>query len=428
MFPRKYAREMTHGNTVSVLRDGDEFFPTLLKQIRAAKYEVIIETFILAEDRVGVDLRKALIAAAQRGVFVAVTVDSWGSFYLKEPYIKELTEANVVFQIYDPQPSMLSFRPKIFRRLHRKLAVIDGAIAHVGGINLCEEHLISIGAMGKRDYSVELTGPVVDHVRELCVSYLQEPPPALPDNISTEASSAALKQFSGCDVAFLHRDNLVNKRDIESAYVLGIKSAEKRIVLANAYFFPSIRLLRALRNADQRGVDVKIIIQGNPDIPFALPAARCLYRYLASANIQIYEYTERPLHGKVAIIDDQWSTVGSSNLDPWSLAMNLEANVFIKSREVNQALTECLLDLEKHSRPADQEIVKKQSALTQFKYKLYYYVLKIVPFLVRWIPNPRPYIVEYRKRMDDRKLHTHGLNRYKIIHKPKLRLLKKLMH
>jgi len=121
------------------------------------------------------------------------------------------------------------------------------------------------------------------------------------------------------------------------------------VVIANAYFFPGYRFIRELRRAARRGVDVRLILQGEPDMAIVKTAATMLYHQLLRAGVRIYEYNRRPLHGKVALMDDEWSTVGSSNLDPLSLALNLEANVIIRDRAFNQHLYERLDHLMQHS-------------------------------------------------------------------------------
>jgi cardiolipin synthase len=135
------------------------------------------------------------------------------------------------------------------------------------------------------------------------------------------------------------RDNRRHMDDIERHYRIAIRAAKKRIVIANAYFFPGYRFIKELKRAARRGVDVRLILQGEPDMPFVKTAASMLYHHLLRAGVKIYEYCERPLHGKVALMDDEWATVGSSNLDPMSLSFNLEANVIIRDRAFNQTLS-----------------------------------------------------------------------------------------
>lgn len=384
------------GNSLRLLKDGDQFFPQLVRRIRHAKKEIFIETFILGEDRIGRLLKKALIAAARRGVWISVTVDSWGTFYLSDDYIQELTDAGIVFQIYDPQPHWFNRRPKLFRRLHRKIVVIDNQYAFVGGINLCREHYQGKGDFVKRDYTVEINGPVVTEIRKLCQVYVRESRKG-PNLV---AGLAAVGGLGDTDVAFVVRDNKRNRSEIEKAYIAAFSRARKRIVIANAYFFPGYRLMRAIRRAAQRGVEVRLILQGDPDIPFALRAARSLYGGLTSDGVKVYEYDVGPLHAKIAIVDDEWSTIGSSNLDPWSLSMNLEANVLIRDRAFNSALHGCLAELSQSSRLVEHSWVRNRGWRSQIRDAVIYHALRHLPRFIDWIPNNPPKIREWRTYVD----------------------------
>lgn len=138
------------------------------------------------------------------------------------------------------------------------------------------------------------------------------------------------------------RDNEEHRDDIERHYLKMLTQARREVIIANAYFFPGYRFLHALRKAARRGVRIKLIIQGEPDMPIVRVGARLLYNYLVKGGVQVFEYRRRPLHGKVALMDDHWATVGSSNLDPLSLSLNLEANVIIHDRHFNQTLRDNL--------------------------------------------------------------------------------------
>jgi cardiolipin synthase len=152
----------------------------------------------------------------------------------------------------------------------------------------------------------------------------------------------AVPLAGGADAMFVARDNWQQRDAIERHYRIALRAAKKRIVIANAYFFPGYRFMKELRRAARRGVDVRLILQGQPDMAFVKTAAMMLYHHLLKAGVRIYEYCDRPLHGKVALMDDEWSTVGSSNLDPMSLALNMEANVIIRDREFNRTLADRL--------------------------------------------------------------------------------------
>jgi cardiolipin synthase len=137
----------------------------------------------------------------------------------------------------------------------------------------------------------------------------------------------------GALAAFVTRDNHFHRDDIERQYRIALRLASERIVIANAYFFPGWRLLKDMRRAARRGVQVDLILQGEADMAIVKTAASMLHAHLVGAGVRVFEYCERPLHGKVAVVDDIWATVGSSNLDPISLGLNLEANVFVRDRE-----------------------------------------------------------------------------------------------
>jgi cardiolipin synthase len=339
-------RRWIPGNRFTLLENGEEFFPRVFAAIANAKREVIVETFILFEDKVGLQLQEALIAAARRGAQVDITVDDWGSPEFSEHFLGALKEAGVRIHAFNPGPRPFGLRPHLLRRMHRKIAVIDREVAFVGGINYSADHLGDFGPEAKQDYSVEIQGPLVAEIHRFCHAALAE---GLRHQrgkrqwwrwrkhmrVSPEHHAAA----GSADALFVVRDNRGHMDDIERHYRIAIRAAKKRIVIANAYFFPGYRFIRELKRAARRGVDVRLILQGQPDMAFVKTAAEMLYHHLLRAGVRIYEYCDRPLHGKVAVMDDEWSTVGSSNLDPMSLVFNLEANVIIRDREFNSTLS-----------------------------------------------------------------------------------------
>ena len=328
------------GNRFRLLENGEEFFPAVFDAIRHAKREVIIETFILFDDTVGSELRDVLIETAKRGVSVDLTVDGYGSPDLSDGYIAGLTAAGVRLHVFDPCPRLFGvLRIKLFRRLHRKLVVVDGAKAFVGGINYSADHLGEYGPQAKQDYAVEVEGPLVAQIHRLARSTLPSTGPRWPFRRTTAAEPAP--SWAGDALGMLViRDNDRHPNDIERHYRAAIRAARREVVIANAYFFPGWRLLNEMRKAARRGVAVKLIVQGKPDMQIVSVAARLLYPDLLADGVAVHEYCRRPLHGKVALVDDEWCTVGSSNLDPLSLALNLEANVIIRHRGFSQELRE----------------------------------------------------------------------------------------
>jgi len=321
---------------VQLLINGEQYYPRVFEAMAQAREEILLETFIIFDDKVGQQLQQVLIDAARRGVRVEVAVDGYGTADLPAGFISAMTDAGVSFHAFDPQPRLVGMRTNLFRRLHRKIVVVDGERAFIGGINYSADHLGDFGAMAKQDYAVEVTGPVVAQVhaasKRLMSPVLQPPSAVRPVTQPAGASTAVL----------VERDNGLRSTDIENHYLQAFRGAKQRIVVANAYFFPGYRLMRELRNAARRGVEVRLILQGQPDMRWVRALSRLLYNYLLRDGVMIHEYCQRPLHGKVALVDDEWATVGSSNLDPLSLSFNLEANLFIRDRAFNQQLNQHL--------------------------------------------------------------------------------------
>ncbi len=330
----------TGGNRIELLENGEEFFPRVFDAIRNARREAIVETFILFEDKVGLQLHAAMREAAQRGVKVDLMIDGFGSPDLSREFIEGLTSVGVKVRVFDPGARFLGQRLNVFRRMHRKIVVIDGERAFVGGINYSADHLLDFGPKAKQDYAVELQGPIVAEIHQFVLRAI-----ALGGKGAgwfrrrlKQAPAARPSPAGEADVMFVTRDNRRHTNDIERQYRAAIRAAKDRIVIANAYFFPGYRLIKELRRAARRGVDVRLILQGEPDMPIVKTAASMLYHHLLHAGVRIYEYCERPLHGKVALMDDKWSTVGSSNLDPLSLSLNLESNVIVRDKAFNTVL------------------------------------------------------------------------------------------
>ena len=381
------------GNRVRLLENGEEFFARAFDAIAAARREILLETFILFEDKVGLELHRRLVDAARRGVRVELTVDGYGSPGFSGDFLARLADAGATLRVFDPRRTLFGLRLHVFRRMHRKILVVDGARAFVGGINYSADHLADFGEKSKQDYAVELEGPVVADIRDFALSALRDGTGGTPWR--HPATSGRPQDGAGdARVMFELRDNAGRTDNIERLYRAAIRGARSRIVVANAYFFPGLGLLRELRHAARRGVHVSLIVQGEPDSRFAMSAARALYPDLVAAGIDIREYCERPFHGKVALVDDDWATVGSSNLDPLSLSLNLEANVFIRDRAFNQVLHERLRDLgQHHCRRIEPGSLPARSLWQRLWHPLLYHGQRHFPAWAGLLPAHTPRVV-----------------------------------
>ena len=393
------------GNAVRLLENGEEFFPRVFEAISQAQREVMIETFILFEDEVGLELKKVLIDTAQRGVSVDITVDGWGSIDLSDGFVADLAAVGARVHMVDRRPRILGMRPNVFRRLHRKMVVIDGQLAFIGGINYSKDHLLRCGAKSKQDYAVEVRGPVVDHMHRFMRaalaptrrdwrrlwSWRRRPltPVTLPSTPAGEVRAMLVT-----------RDNHRHRDDIERHYLIAIRAAQQRLIIANAYFLPGFRVLRQLAGAARRGVAVDLILQGKPDMEMAVWGSNSLYAYLIRAGVRIHEFCDRPLHGKVAVMDGEWATVGSSNLDPFSLSLNLEANLMIRDVDFNRHLGERLSQLIENS---CHQVEARRVRMTMLRVMLsvmLFHLLRWLPRVINALPSHKPVIEQAQPARD----------------------------
>jgi cardiolipin synthase len=389
------------GNRFTLLENGEEFFPAVFAAIASARREVLLETFILFEDKVGKELHAALIAAARRDVQVDMLVDGFGSSDLSPEFIQTLTAAGVRFRVFDPRPRILGLRTNVFRRMHRKIVVADGAVAFVGGINYSADHLADFGPEAKQDYAVEVRGPIVADIHAFARSAIASAQDSHKGwfarrwpHRGVAAGPPQPEEAGCCEALFVTRDNDRHRTDIERYYRAAIRLARHRVVIANAYFFPGYRLLRDLRQAARRGVQVQLVLQGQPDMPIVKAAAGMLYDHLLQAGVRIFEYCERPLHGKVALVDDEWSTVGSSNLDPLSLSLNLEANVIIRDRDFNQRLHARLEHLMHNGcKEVPAEALPARGWWHDWRSFFVFHFLRRFPAWAGWLPAHSPVLV-----------------------------------
>lgn len=379
------------GNRIQLLENGENYYPAVYEAIAQAKQKVILETFIWFEDEVGRELHGVLLKAAQRGIDIEVLLDGYGSPDLSEAFVNALTSAGVVFRYYDSRPRLLGMRTNLFRRMHRKIVVIDNCVAFVGGINYSAEHVTSYGSEAKQDYAVRVEGPVVEDI-------LQFELENLPDNAQAKRwwqrrrhRAEDNRNPGEAQALFVWRDNDDHRADIERHYLKMLANAKREVIIANAYFFPGYRLLHAMKNAARRGVRVKLIVQGKPDMPIVKVGAQLLYNYLLKGGVQVYEYHRRPLHGKVALMDDHWATVGSSNLDPLSLSLNLEANLIIHDREFNQTLRENLHGIiARDCQRVDESMAPRRTWWNLAKGVVVFHFLRHFPAMVGWLPAHTP--------------------------------------
>ncbi len=338
--------KMNSGNRITLLQNGDAYFPALEAALDRAVYDIYLETYIFENDHTGRRIAEALRRAAMRGVITHLLIDGFGSSGLPKTMIDYLKEAGVMVLKFRPQISPWTLRRRRLRRLHRKIAVIDQSLAFVGGINIIDDFDAPGQVAPRYDYAVRVEGPLVKKIyvsaRRLWLRVVWSRRLRFAWRRDKKWQAPPLESAGHMQAAFLVRDNFRHRRDIENAYLQAIAQAQSEIILANAYFLPGRNFRQALLRAAGRGVRVVLLVQGKIEHRLAHYASRALFGSFLDAGIEIYEYHESILHAKVAVIDTHWATVGSSNLDPFSLLLAREANIVVDDQSFATALKDSL--------------------------------------------------------------------------------------
>ena len=360
---------------IALLRGGQAYFPALIAAIDEAITSIQLETYIFDMYGVGADVADALARAAQRGLTVQVLVDGIGSDELSADWKQKLRDAGVQWCVFSPLAagfgSLGLLAPSRWRRLHRKLCVIDQRLVFCGGINILDDYYDpnhGVLQSPRFDFALKATGPLaleaahatallwwrtragasarkrqlglaLDNLKVSGYGRRTSSEVVQPDGMPAATSVVAMP---GAKAALVLRDNLRNRNSIEKSYLRAIGQAREDIVIANAYFLPGGKLRRALVAAARRGVRVTLLLQGKYEYFMQYHAVRPVYTVLLAAGVEIHEYEASFLHAKVAVVDGHWATVGSSNLDPLSLLLAREANVVVEDRALASQLREHL--------------------------------------------------------------------------------------
>ncbi len=350
---------MTHfigGNHIQLLRNGAQYFPALEAAIANAQHEIHLQAYIYMADAAGMRIGNALKQAAQRGVAVHVLLDGFGSKALPKAFIEALEQAGVQVMFYRPKISPWSLKKSRLRRLHRKVVAVDGKIGFVGGINIIDDFDVPNPAPNnvppRIDFAVRLEGALLPAIsasvhklwRRLAWAQFLRLKITVAAKTNLPANSTFAHSKTGLKAAYILRDNVLHRHDIEDAYLSAINHAKSEIIIANAYFVPGIKFRQALLAAAKRGVSVKLLLQGRMEY-FLMFAAHAFYSEFLDHGIEIYEYRKSFMHSKVAVIDNEWATVGSSNIDPFSLLLAREANIMVQDGAFAKELKSAILSL-----------------------------------------------------------------------------------
>jgi len=424
---------MLPGHQLLLLQGGGDLFPALAEAMDAARSVVHLETYIFEFAGTALLVAQALERAAQRGVRVRLLVDGVGTHRIPPEWQQRFDAAGVQWHIYAPLGRLGLLIPSRWRRLHRKLCVVDGTIGFCGGINIIDDlDDVALGRLTvpRLDFSLRVAGPLVadmvetmeqlwwrvqavrnarqrefraawealreadhkgDFSRLLDKIELRTGLGWSSGRVNTDAESEAGGSepitegplgVEGARAALLLRDNVSHRHDIERAYLKAIGEARHEIVIANAYFIPGRKLRRALELAVRRGVRVRLLSQGRYENFMQYHAARPVYQKLLAAGVEIHEYAPSALHAKVAVIDRRWATVGSTNLDPLSLLLAREANVMSTDRRFASLLHERLDALLTHQgQVVDAQALAGRSWLQRVADRVAFGLMRAILFL-----------------------------------------------
>ncbi len=331
-------------NHITLLHNGHAYFPKLEAAIETAQLEIYIETYIFEYDAIGIRIAEALKRAARRGVSVHLLLDGFGSQNLSHATIQDMLGTGMQVLIFRPEFIFSMPHRYRLRRMHRKLVTIDAQIAFVGGINIIDDQHNPENLTPRFDYAVLIKGPLLIQIHAavrhlwMLVAWVH----LKKRWINPIVIKPTIMPCGDQKAMFLIRDNLRHRHDIEHAYLEAIHQAHTEIIIANAYFLPGRKFSNALKNAAQRGVRVELLLQGKIEYRLQHHATQAMYENLLNAGIKIHEYNRSYLHAKVAVIDQHWATVGSSNIDPFSLLLAREANIFVEDQHFADELRSSL--------------------------------------------------------------------------------------
>ena len=314
---------------VELVHSGEDYFLRLEKLIAKAEKEIHLQTYIFENDDTGNRIVSCLKKAAQRKVKVYVLLDAYGSAALPDSFAQDLVQHGILLRFFSPLFSLNNFY--IGRRMHHKIAVADKKIALIGGINIADKYHGTAAAEPWLDYAVQLNCPAAENLQKLCSDYFFK-------KGSSKKIPPVLHSAGSALVGILQNDWLQRKTEVCDAYTNAFIHAKEEIVIVGSYFLPGSRLAKALKKACKSGIRTTVILAGISDVPLVRRATEHLYSSFLDDHMRIYEWNKSVVHGKAAVVDNKWSTIGSFNLNSLSCYGSIEMNVEVHSGEFAENL------------------------------------------------------------------------------------------
>lgn len=379
--------DMHSKEKVELVHSGEDYFSRLLKIIAGAKKEIHIQVYIFENDTTGKEVVEALKVAASRNVKIYVLVDGYGSSSLSGDFVNDLILHGIDFRVFAPLFSLNNFY--LGRRLHHKVVTADSHVALIGGINIANKYRGNDTQIPWLDYALQIEGEIVISLQNLCQGMYFHKKQSRRRGISFSADN-------GGSMKIIRNDWLKGKNEISNAYIKAIKNAEKEVIIVGSYFLPGRRLMRVMKKASAiKGVKVKLILSGISDVPFINRATSYMYSSLLGNKIELYEWKNSVLHGKAAVVDKQWATVGSFNLNHLSSYGSIELNLEINSKSFSEKFSADLTEVMSQSESITLESLKRKTNFYSiFLSWLSYRFLRMFLIAVIYMPYKR-FFVKY---------------------------------
>lgn len=369
---------------VELVHSGDDYFSRLRNIIRQAKTEIHFQTYIFDNDSIGNEIVEALKEAAFRNVKIFILLDGYGSYSFPDKVVNELKLKGINIRFFSPFFSTNNFY--IGRRLHHKIVVADKNIALIGGINIADKYHGTATEQPWLDYAVQIESTAIaEPLRQLCENiYLKK------RRYRRKSIQSDFYNEDGTSVKILRNDWVKQKNEIYKVYINTLRKADKEVIIVASYFLPGRRLSNELKKAARRAVKVKIILSGISDLPIVMRATHYLYLSLLKQGIELFEWKKSVLHGKLAVADSKWATVGSFNLNHLSSYGSIEMNAELNSQEFSEKLYTHLTDVIKKSEKITFAALKIRNGIcTKFKNWFAYRLVRIALIIVTYIPYKR---------------------------------------
>lgn len=317
-------------NKVELLRGGYEYFRSLEELILNANQSIQLQVYIFEEDQTGNHIADLLIAAAARGVAVQVLLDGYASAGLSAQFKKKIKEKGIKLRFFEPILKSKNFY--FGRRLHHKIVVVDGSKALVGGINISDRYNDMPGQTAWLDWAVKIEGQAAYELHKICNSFYAKKEI---DKIILDEDKLinALDLTSSTPIKICRNDWVMNKNEISASYMKMLKNAESSVIMMSSYFIPGNFFKKNITKALNRGVNIKVIVAGPSDVGISKYAEKYLYRWAIRHGIELYEYKHNILHGKIAMADESFVTVGSYNINDISALASVELNIDVEDRD-----------------------------------------------------------------------------------------------